>query len=141
MPPKVGESAEQRFRAAFERLREGRPERLPKGTVVSQNNVAREAGVDPSALRKARYPTLIREIQALVEIGAQQNSIETQRRFKRSRRRESLQERVKTLREQRDHAHSQLSSAQRQILELLRDRALLEARLLELSPAPTPFRR
>ena len=135
------ESAEQRFRAAFERLREGRPERLPKGTVVSQNNVAREAGADPSALRKSRYPALIRDIQALVEIGAQQKSMQTQRRAKRLRRSESLQERLRVLREQRDHAHSQLGSAHRLILELLRDKEVLEARLSSLSPAPTPLRR
>lgn len=135
------DSAEQRFRASFERLRAGRPERLPKGTLVSQNNVAKEAGADPSALRKSRYPELIREIQAFVEIANQQETIDRHRREKRRRRSESLQEKVKVLRAQRDQAQSQLSSAHRQILELLRENKVLEARLAALNPPPTPIRR
>lgn len=135
------DSAEQRFRAAFERLRTGRPERLPKGVLVSQNNVAKEAGADPSALRKSRYPELIREIQAFVEIAYQQAAIDKHRREKRRRRSESLQEKVKVLRAQRDQAQSQLSSAHRQILELLRENKVLEARLAALNPPPTPIRR
>lgn len=35
---------------------------------MSQNNVAKEEGCDPTALRKARFPTLEREIQAYVEL-------------------------------------------------------------------------
>lgn len=37
---------------------------LELGSKVSQNNVAREAGCDPSALKKSRFPTLVAEIQA-----------------------------------------------------------------------------
>lgn len=135
------DSAEQRFRASFERLRAGRPERLPKGALVSQNNVAKEAGADPSALRKSRYPELIREIQAFVEIANQQETIDRRRREKRRRRSESLQEKVKVLRRQRDQAQSQLSSAHRQVLELLRENRVLEGRLAALDPPPTPIRR
>lgn len=57
-------SAEQEFRAAFARLKKGETSRIPQGSAVTQNNVAREAGRDPSALKKDRYPLLILEIQA-----------------------------------------------------------------------------
>ncbi|MDG9873771.1 hypothetical protein N7592_11245 [Pseudomonas juntendi] len=57
-------SAEQSFRNAFERLKTGQTSILPKGSLPSQNNVAREAGCDPTALRKSRYPELIAEIKA-----------------------------------------------------------------------------
>lgn len=60
-------SAAEQYRAAFERLKNNKPERLPKGTLVSQNNVAKEAGSDPSALKKTRFPLLIAEIQMYVE--------------------------------------------------------------------------
>ena len=57
-------NAEQRFRAAFVRLKEGSPEVLPVGSEAVQNNVAIEAGKHPSALRKERFPELVAEIQA-----------------------------------------------------------------------------
>jgi len=50
-------SAGDLYRAAFERLKNNKPERLPKGTPVSQNNVAKEAGSDPSALKKRAFPS------------------------------------------------------------------------------------
>lgn len=65
--PRVEISAEQAFREAFERLKRGKPMRLAKGVPVSQNNVAKEAGRDPSALRKVRYPALIDDIQRWIE--------------------------------------------------------------------------
>lgn len=51
------------FSQAFERLKSGAPVNVPEGTPVSQNNVAREAGRDPSALKKSRHPQLIQDIQ------------------------------------------------------------------------------
>jgi hypothetical protein len=62
----IGQSAEDQFREAFVRLRNGQPRVLPLGTAVTQSNVSREAGCDPSALRKTRYPELISEIQKYV---------------------------------------------------------------------------
>ena len=56
--------AENDFRMAFERLKNNTPEVLQPNSSVTQNNVAREAGRDPSALKKNRYPFLISEIQA-----------------------------------------------------------------------------
>ncbi len=64
-------SAGEQYRAAFERLKSNKPERLPKGTPVSQNNVAKEAGSDPSALKKL-VSLLIAEIQKYVEGHAEQ---------------------------------------------------------------------
>jgi hypothetical protein len=43
------QTAELSFRQSFERLKTDEPIRLPKGTPVSQNNVAKEADVDPRA--------------------------------------------------------------------------------------------
>lgn len=60
-------AAEKNFRMAFERLKSGKTTRLPEGAQISQNNVAREAGYDPSALKKARFPTLVYEIQILTK--------------------------------------------------------------------------
>lgn len=59
-------SAEQRFRDAFDRLKKGNPKVLPYGTPVTQNNVAKEAGLTQGALRKSRFPLLIAEIQQYV---------------------------------------------------------------------------
>jgi hypothetical protein len=39
----------------------------PKARHLSQNNVAKEVGVDPSALRRARFPELVSEIQDWIE--------------------------------------------------------------------------
>lgn len=61
------ETADARFREAFRRLKEGAPQVLEKGALPSQNNVAKEAGKHPSALRKERYPELVAEIQAYCE--------------------------------------------------------------------------
>ncbi len=66
--------AEQRFRAAFYRLKKGETKLLPLGSPVTQNNVAREAGRDPSALKKSRYPLLILEIQAFITSESEQKA-------------------------------------------------------------------
>lgn len=62
--------AERAYLAAFERLKEGRPEVLPIGTPVSQNNVSQEAGKCASALRLERYPKLAQDIKAYVKAAA-----------------------------------------------------------------------
>lgn len=60
-------NAESTFENAFQRLVQDCPEILPKGSKVTQNNIAREAGVTPSALRKERFPHLIEKIQIYVK--------------------------------------------------------------------------
>lgn len=122
--PRKAESA---FRSAFERLKTGATERLPKGTPISQNNVAREAGRDPSALRKSRFPQLIDEIQRCMreEGGVTRqpnNEVGEQKRNSRS-----LEEKIATLQLQRDHIASRLIEAERTILELNLEIIRLEA--------------
>jgi chromosome segregation ATPase len=133
-------TAEQRFRQAFERLKLNKPTVLKAGTPVSQNNVAKEAGCDPSALRKARFPSLIREIQAYVEIHREERTSQRQQQIKRRTARADFKRRVEELETQRDHAQSQLASAHRAILELLDENQKLKMRLEELS-GPSPLRR
>lgn len=111
-------SAEQRFREAFTRLKSNSPQLLPRGALVSQNNVAKEAGCDPSALRKARFPSLVREIQAYVEL--HRSNAPSKRQDKASKRAANadLSERFKEVVLQRDHAQSQLLSAHVRVVEL-----------------------
>lgn len=136
----TSETAEERFRQAFERLRDGHPRLLPRATVVSQNNVAREAGADPSALKKSRYPVLVREIQTWVEIHDQLREVKAERQ-RRRRERETLESKVKRLTMERDSAQSKLENAHRAVLELLQENALLRVQVDELQPPPTPLRR
>jgi len=136
-----GETAEQRFRAAFERLKESRPTTLPPGTPVSQNNVAREAGADPSALRLSRYPTLIRDIKTWVTLQETQDAQRALRRVESRKAKEDATTQIERLVKQRDAIQSQLISVQEQVLELLGENARLQARLEEFLPPPTPLRR
>lgn len=122
--------AELAFREAFKRLQNGCPNILPKGSKVTQNNVAREAGLDPSALKKARFPDLVEEIQTWIDQfldGAppSKNQVLGAQRQKNK----SLQEQIKSLKEQRDIALSLLVEADSKIFELTLD----NRRLLALS--------
>ncbi|HEY9134404.1 hypothetical protein [Providencia stuartii] len=129
--PRKISKAELKFREAFERLKAGKPDILPKGTPLSQNNVAKEAGVDPSALRRARFPELVADIQAWIENHKDEEPQKSPRQMmlaQRSRNRD-LQEKVKALEEQRDKALGQLLDAQYQILELTLENQRLQAQL------------
>lgn len=134
------ETAEQRYRAALERLKAGTPKLLPHGTSVSQNNVAKEAGTDPTALKKARYPALIREIKALVEINNAETTAKKERQTRQRRARDDAKAANIKLQAQRDHAQSQLVCAHRRLLELLQENATLQSQLNQLIPPPTPLR-
>lgn len=85
MPSTNKKTAEQAFREAFERLKKHKPEVLPAGSLVSQNNIAREAGRDPSALKKDRYPLLILEVQAYISAQAEQSQASKKTTDNRSR--------------------------------------------------------
>jgi hypothetical protein len=111
-------SAEQRFRQAFERLKLNKPLVLKPGTPVSQNNVAKESGCDPSALKKSRFPSLVREIKAYVEINNHNRASNRQKLLQKRKARSDLNERLKEISTQRDIAQSQLVSAQRIIVDL-----------------------
>jgi hypothetical protein len=111
--------AEKTFREAFERLKLGRTERVPKCTAISQNNVAKEAGCDPSALRKSRYPVLINEIQQWIK---QHTSVSPQSTYQltvvRRKQNRTLKEKIIELKAQRDHVSSLLTEANSKILDL-----------------------
>ncbi|CAB5682865.1 hypothetical protein EX227_15685 [Providencia rettgeri] len=129
--PRKVSKAELKFREAFERLKVGKPDILPKGTPLSQNNVAKEAGVDPSALRRARFPELVADIQAWIESHKDEAAQKSPRQMmlaQRSRNRDLL-EKVKVLEEQRDKALGQLLDAQFRILELTLENQRLQAQL------------
>ena len=131
--PKKISKAELKFRDAFERLKLGKPDILPKGTPLSQNNVAKEAGVDPSALRRARFPELVADIQAWIETHKDESPQKSPRQMllaQRSRNRD-LQEKSQALEEQRDKALGQLLDAQARILELTLENQRLRAQLPE----------
>lgn len=112
--------AEHRFREAFERLKEGTPRLLPVGTRVTQNNVAREAGTLPSALRGSRFPVLVADIRAWVEShGSDESQVSGRQKIlaQRNRNRDLLA-RIAELEMQRDDALSKLVMAETRILEL-----------------------
>lgn len=122
--------AEQAFREAFGRLKVGKPVHVPKGTPVSQNNVAKEAGCDPSALRKSRYPSLIAEIQRWIEeheakaIPSPRQALMAQRSRNRT-----LREKMEAMKAQRDKALTLLVEADATILNLAMETARLQSLL------------
>lgn len=136
MPTFKPKTAEANFREAFERLKAGAPKSLPAGTLVSQNNVAKEAGCDPSALRKARFPDLVGEIQAYLATNTQERpSSERQRLLKARRVSRSKSETIENLKAQRDYAVSRLVEADEVIGTLARRVRDLEARLEDHQPS------
>lgn len=132
--PDEPQSAEDRFRKAFERLKSGDPTVLKPGASVSQNNVAKEAGCDPSAIKKARFPALIREIQAYIELHKEDQSFAGQKTKRRQSINRSIKERLEDTIRQRDHAQSILTSANTRIIELSEEVKSLQQRLDELLP-------
>jgi hypothetical protein len=113
--------AERRFGEAFVRLQTGNPVTLPKGSRVSQNNVAREAGLDPSALRRGRFPKLVSEIQMWIEKHPDQQATTSvrQQTIERRGQNKSLKVQLKERTDERDRAASKLLDAHRYILTLL----------------------
>jgi vacuolar-type H+-ATPase subunit I/STV1 len=138
---KPKKSAEGRLRDAFERLKLGVPEVLPKGSRVSQNNVAKESGSDPSALRKSRYPLLIMDIQEYVDANKDGELVsERQKSVKRKRKNRELKEVIVDLKQQRDKAVDRIIYANLRILELSQTVDDLRARLEVLQPTAQVLR-
>lgn len=128
--PSRRKSAGEQYRAAFERLKANKPELLPVGTPVSQNNVAKEAGSDPSALKKTRFPLLIAEIQKYVESHVEDRPASVRQvRLAARKKNRSVQERLAAIVQQRDHLASLLVEADATILELMDRVAELERKL------------
>ena len=120
--------AETAFREAFDRLKRGKPSLLPKGTRVTQNNVAREAGLDPSALKKSRFPSLVEEIQRWVdEYGEERSKSPSQSLYAHRNRNRTLREQIDALRSQRDNALALLVDADARILALTVENQRLQA--------------
>lgn len=123
-------SAADQYRDAFERLKLNRPQLLPKGTPVTQNNVAKEAGSDPSALKKSRFPSLIAEIKTYVEQHAKERppSLNQVNLLARQKSR-ALRDRIEQVARQRDQLASLLSEADAKFIELYDRIAELERQL------------
>lgn len=130
-------TAEQRFRQAFERLKANKPNVLNPGSVVSQNNVAREAECDPSALRKSRFPSLIREIQAYIEINMQDRPSKRKELLRQRGLRADMKKRLEEVIAQRDVAQSQLISAQRRVIELTFELQSVKEQLMNFQSVST----
>lgn len=129
--------AEQAFRDAFERLKINAPLRVAKDSMLSQNLVAKEAGTDPSALKKARFPSLVAEIQRWVS--ASEKPVTASKRQAELRQREknrSLRDQINDLKAQRDAVSSRLLEADAKILELT-----LELERYRASPLPRNVKR
>ncbi len=126
--------AEAKLREAFERLKTGKTLRVPAGTRMSQNGVAKEAGVVPSALRPSRFPLLCREIAEWIDQHKDDPSQKSGRQKNLAERnaRRAVRDRLEAMRVQRDLALSNLLSAEARILEL----TLKVRRLLAYAPAP-----
>lgn len=134
--PNQATNAEQRFRDAFERLKLRVPQVLPKGTPVTQNNIAKEAGCVPSALRKARFPLLVIEIQEWLESHKDdQPPSERQRLLKQKHKNRNLRETIADLKKQRDMAVGLLADTDLYIVELTEKLADMQQRLDQLQPS------
>lgn len=128
-------AAEANFRAAFERLKIGAPKILPAGAQMSQNNIAKEAGCDPSALRKSRFPLLVAEIQNYVAVhGGERPESERQKLLKQRKRSRTVRETIADLKKQRDAVAGLLVEANTQIAILTRRLAYAEVRINGLQP-------
>ncbi|HEY8585435.1 MAG TPA: hypothetical protein VIL60_01760 [Rhodanobacter sp.] len=121
--------AELAFRDAFERLKFGKQKLLRKGTRVSQNNVAKEAGCDASALKKARFPDLVAEIQRWINEHAGSPAAASSRQNVLAQRNHNrdLRERIAAVESQRDKAMGLLAEADARILELTIENTRLQS--------------
>lgn len=122
-------TAEARFREAFERLKAGKPKVLAFGACVSQNNVARESGCDPSALRKSRFPALIAEIQRYVDCSEERPPSTRQQVLAQRAKNRKVRETISDLRAQHDKVVGLLADANARIVELTRTLADRDAQL------------
>lgn len=121
-------SAEDNFRRAFDRLKAGMPITISKNSLVSQNNVAREAGCDPSTLKKSRHPALISEIQEWAkQHGPVKVSSERARSKPRRPEHRDLRNEIEMLKMERDSALSRLVEADAKIFDLTIENKRLHA--------------
>ncbi|QHD09771.1 hypothetical protein [Pseudomonas sp. R76] len=122
-------STEQRFREAFQRLKELKPIIISRDSLVSQNNIAREAGLDPSALKKSRFPLLVAEIKEWIRENSKPRTPSRQNLSQSKAKRRTNKQIISALKLQRDIAASALLSADLLILELYREITELKSQL------------
>lgn len=119
-PDRVVSRAERQFREAFDRLKAGRPQNIPKGKKLSLASVAQEAGLVRSALKRSRFPELYSEIEQWVE--AHKDDPDQGTPYKRSlvarAANRDLRKRNEEMRKQRDHAVAQVVILAERVLEL-----------------------
>ncbi len=116
------ESAEVEYRKAFNRIIEGKAVRVDKTASPTLANIAREAGKDPSALKKSRYPGFISEVESFNQVSGSVKD-ETDRSLTaqlKSARQENkrLREEYELLSIERDQSHSRVLNLQQAIVEL-----------------------
>lgn len=139
-PDSLPGRAETSFRDAFDRIKRGKPQRISKDAPLSQNNVAKEAGCDPSALRKSRYPSLVAEIQRWIDEHALVAKPSPRQNLLAARdRNNSLKDKIAALKIVRDQALSLLVEADTKIVELMAE--VRELRAKDSSHNVTPLRR
>lgn len=105
---------------------------------VTQNNVAKEAGKDTSALKKSRFPQLVKfrhMLNFIRTIDRLRDRFSTVKRKSRKNQRD----RIREIEAERDDAQSQLASAIGRIVELHEELQSVRARLERLIPPPKPF--
>jgi chromatin segregation and condensation protein Rec8/ScpA/Scc1 (kleisin family) len=128
---RASRGAEKAFREAFERLKAGKAGLLPRGSRVSQNNVAKEAGCTPSALRKERFPELVAEIQRYVDQKPDEASSTREKLDQAKSRNRTLAERQGALLRRQAYETSRVLSLLAEVAELRRQVLTLESRLNE----------
>ncbi|MCT8891405.1 hypothetical protein [Klebsiella quasipneumoniae] len=118
MRPKNEKNAAIEFKNAFNRLKNNNTRILPAGTKVTQNNVSREAGYDPSALKKSRHPSLVLEIQEYISDLKKREEILNHGNEKKVR---DIKERLDDCRKQRDKLMSIVIAQNEYILQLINE--------------------
>jgi len=106
------------------------------GTPVSQNNVAKEAGCDPSALKKSRFPTIVSEIQHWIDSHKEDRQPSARQQvLKKRKRNRAAREITADMKRQRDAAVGLLADANLRIVELTEELSLATAQLKETNPS------
>ena len=123
--------AEEMFREAFNRLKTNTPVNVPKDTKISQNNVAKEAGKHPTALKKDRFPLLVLQIQDYLKQQEIDNDILTKK--KQLRKQRTLEQRLSDCKKQRDKLASICEAQIQHIEQLQNDVSELEKRTKKLT--------
>ncbi|KIY40750.1 hypothetical protein TZ03_11455 [Pseudomonas sp. 10-1B] len=116
------DNAEFEYRKAFRRIVEGKALRVGKMAPPNLANIAREAGKDPSALKKSRYPIFISEVESFnnnVNSAGERidRSLSTQLKAARSENKK-LRESYEQLTIERDESHSRVLNLQLALVEM-----------------------